>query len=237
MVCYYISMPKINLYKKAAFELRSKGYSYNLIHQKLGISKSTLSDWFKELPYTPNSAVLKRIKFGPIKSAEKSHNQKVQNVIATREIGAKEIGQLSKRDLWMLGLGLYIGEGTKSYEITRIINSNPEVIKLAISWFINTCSLDIKNITIALHIYPDNDESDCIEFWQKQTGLPRANFRKTQIDLRKDKKAIKKQKLPYGTAHITIVSNGDPEKGVKLHRRIEGWMLGSLKQCYPAGIV
>jgi hypothetical protein len=130
-----------------------------------------------------------------------------------------------------------MGEGTKSYEIIRIINANPEVIKLAIFWFKNICGLDINNITIALHLYPDNNEEACIKFWQKVTGLPRANFRKTQIDRRKDKKAIKKQKLPFGTAHITIVSNGDPEHGVKLFRRIEGWTMGTLKQIDLAGII
>ncbi len=237
MVCYNNGMPRMNIFKKQAFKLRLKGFSYNLIHKKLGVAKSTLSDWFREVPYTPNDQVLKRIKFGPLRSAEKRHNEKVQAITDTRQIGIKEIGKLSKRDLWLLGLGLYIGEGTKSYEIIRIINSNPEVIKLAVHWFKNICCLDEKNITIALHLYPDNNELACIKFWEKVTGLPRTNFRKTQIDRRKDKKAIKKQKLPYGTAHVTIVSNGDSEKGVRLYRKMEGWILGALTQINNAGIV
>ena len=230
-------MPKVSTFKKQAFKLRIKGYSYNLIHQKLGVSKSTLSEWFRETPYTPNLQVLNRIKNGPIKSARARHNQKVNAILAARKLGIEEIGRLSKRDLWMIGIGLYMGEGTKSYEIIRIINSDPKIIKLAIYWFRYICGLDKENITIALHIYPDNNENSCIRYWQKITGLPRKNFRKTQIDKRQDKKAIKKHKLPFGTIHITIVSKGNIEKGVKLYRKIEGWMLGVQNNFKNAGIV
>lgn len=217
--------------------MRNEGYSYSLIKQKLGVSKSTLSEWFRNHPYSPNLEVLTRIKSGPIKSAEKRHNQKVKDIEQARQNGVCELGELSQRDLWMLGLGLYIGEGSKSYEIIRIINSNPAVIKMAVCWFKNICGLTTDNITAAIHLYPDNDEKLCLKFWQNVTGLPQSNFRKTQIDYRKDKKAIKNQKLPYGTAHITIISNGNPEKGVKLYRKIEGWILGALGQINIAGIV
>lgn len=237
MVCYNSAMPKINLFKNQAKKLRKQGYSYNLINQRLGIAKSSLSNWFKDLPYNPNKKVLRRIKLGPIKSAQKRHNDKVGEINQLRLLGAEEIGKLSHRDLWLLGLGLYIGEGSKSHEIIRIINSNPEVIKMAIRWFKEACHLKTENISIAIHIYPDNNIKNCIKFWKKSTGLPSSCFRKTQIDARKNKLTIKKHMLPYGTAHITIVSNGNIEKGVRLFRRMEGWMLGALSQTNIAGIV
>jgi transposase len=49
--------------KRQAVELRGKGMSYGLISEKLGISKSTLSNWLKDLPYTPNEQVLSRISY------------------------------------------------------------------------------------------------------------------------------------------------------------------------------
>lgn len=210
--------------------MRDGGYSYNMISQMLGIGKSTLSNWFKDRPFTPNKAVLKRIQYGPIKSAEKKHNLKVKEIIELRKAGARELGKLNKRDLWLLGLGLYIGEGTKSHEIIRVINSNPDVVKLAIKWFKDTCGVTNNNITISIHLYPDNNIKKCLEYWGKITGLPVLNFRKTQVDYRKNKLSQKHGKLPYGTAHITIIGRGDPEKGVKLHRRISGWIAGALSQ-------
>jgi len=114
-----------NVVKRKATKLRDAGYSYKIINASLEISKSTLSNWFKDKPFIPNKEVLNRIQYGPIKSAEKSHNKKVAEIRKLLEVGVKEIGLLSRRDLWLLGIGLYLGEGTKTYENVRIVNSDP----------------------------------------------------------------------------------------------------------------
>ena len=124
----------MNNLRKHAQTLRDMGYSYNMINLKLGIAKSTLSNWFKDKPFIPNKDVLQRIQYGPIKAAERSHNKKVAEINNLLNIGIKEVGTLNRRDLWLLGIGLYIGEGTKTYENVRIINSDPAVIKLAVKW-------------------------------------------------------------------------------------------------------
>lgn len=214
--------------RELATELRNSGYSYNMISNRLGIAKSTLSNWFKDRPFTANIEVLKRIQYGPIKSGQLRHNRKVEEINKFKDLGMLELGGLSKRDLWLLGLGLYIGEGSKSHETIRIINSDPEVIRLAIRWFKECCNLNDENITIAIHLYPDNHIGESLQFWRKVTGLTLKNFRKTQIDQRKDKLKIKKTKLPYGTAHLMIISNGNPKNGVQLYRRINGWISQAL---------
>lgn len=211
-----------------AEKLRDAGYSYNMINQKLGISKSTLSGWFRDKPFMPNKEVLKRIQYGPIKAAAFKHNRKVKEIKELKIMGTKEIGKLTKRDLWLLGIGLYIGEGSKSYENIQIVNSDPDIIKLAIKWFKEFCGLTNENIRIALHLYPDNNVEKCMNFWKRITGLSLRNFGKTQIDRRQNKSLIKRNKLPYGTAHIKILSNGSPEKGVRLFRRMMGWIAGAL---------
>ena len=210
--------------KDNVLKLRKKGYSYNLIVDELGVSKSTLSNWLKDVPFHPNASVLKRINNGPIKSGQIQHNLKVKNVKEIKNLAKKELGELTRRDLWLLGLGLYLGEGSKTYETIRIINSDPQIIKLAIKWFKQICKLEDINITIAIHLYPDSNIDECIKYWQKETKLPIKQFRKTQIDKRTNKSNKKKGKLPYGTAHLTIISNGNKNLGVKLHRRIMGWV-------------
>lgn len=214
--------------REQAEKLRKSGCSYNMINRKIGVSKSTLSDWFKDKPFTPNQEVLQRIQYGPMKSGALKHNRKVEEVRKLREEGVREIGTLTKRDLWLLGIGLYIGEGTKTHDIVRVINSDPKVIKLAIRWFQEVCDLQKENITVRLFLYPDSDIRECTEFWRKATGIPLMNFRKSQIDRRVNKSAANKRKLPYGTAHVTIVCGNDPSKGVRLHRKIMGWVAGAL---------
>lgn len=54
--------------KEQAINLRKKGYSYKLIIDKIGTSKSTLSAWLKNVPFEANKEVQQRIKAGPLKS-------------------------------------------------------------------------------------------------------------------------------------------------------------------------
>ena len=189
-----------------------------------------MSTWLKEIEYVPNKIVKERIKKGPAKSGMLRHNIRVRETREIKEAAQVELGKISKRDLWMLGLGLYLGEGTKLYETIRIINSDPAIAKLAIRWFRDICKLDVSNITVAIHLYPDNAVEESLNYWSKELDIPLKQFRKTQIDKRIDKSEKKKRKLPYGTAHISVSSNGNPNFGVKLHRRIMGWLESSLKQ-------
>lgn len=214
---------KMNI-KQRAINLRLKGWSYNIIIQRLGVPKSTLCHWLKEVPYKPNAKVIKRIKEGPAKSAEKRSKKRLESISLIKKRSAHELGKLSKRDLWMIGIGLYIGEGTKAYESTQIINSNPHIIKLSMKWFRNICEVPIKNFSISLHIYPDVSENQAKKYWSKITGVPISQFAKTQVDRRINKTNHRKRRLPYGTAEITIRACGESKHGVQLHRRIMGWI-------------
>jgi len=216
--------------KEKAIEYRKRGYSYSMISEKLGLSKSTLSDWLREIPYKPNKKVLRRIKLGQMKSAQFKHDQRMADIKRMKMLAKKELGRLTKRDLWLLGIGLYLGEGTRLEERVRIINSDPEIIKLAIKWFKEICGLTTKNFTIAIHTYPDNNIQETINFWSKVTGIPKRQFGKTQIDKRSNKSSKKRRKLPYGTAHLTVRANGKRGFGVSLHRRIMGWIESVINQ-------
>jgi len=216
--------------KQNAIELRKKGMSYSLISNQLSISKSTLSNWLKDLPYSPNKQVLDRIRHGQGTYGLRRRQIRLDEISELKLQGIAEVGEMSKRDLWMIGLGLWIGEGSKTMEQIRLVNSDPRVIRLFIRWLREICGLKDENITIAMHLYPDSNELLSMSYWMDITKLPREQFRKTQIDRRLDKKVLKTGKTPYGTLHVTVISNNNSEKGVRLYRKMMGWVAGSIKQ-------
>jgi transcriptional regulator with XRE-family HTH domain len=226
---YSAMLTYVNTLRAKAEILRKQGYSYNLINQKLGISISTMSYWFKDKPFVPNDEVLKRIKNGHSNGII-SHNRRVDEIQTLRQQGISEIGELTERDLWLLGLGIYIGEGSKTMERVRISNSDPAVIRLCIRWLKEVGNLSNKNFSIRIHLYPDNDVDESIRYWQNITGLRRSNFQNVTIDRRINKQLSHLGKLPYGTAHLTVLSLGDRDKGVRLLRRINGWIAGAEHQ-------
>ena len=202
-----------------------------MISERLGIAKSTLSNWLANIPFTPNQEVITRVGEAKLKSALYKQKLKFDDISKMRRVAAVDVGALSKRDIFMLGIGIYLGEGSKSLEEVKISNSNPAVLKLAIRWLMESTNLDISHFRITLHAYPDNDIANCIKFWSNQTGIPMSQFTKTIIDTRQNKSTLNKKKTPYGTAHLYIRSGGTLFPGVKsLHRKIMGWIEASTGQ-------
>ncbi len=210
-------------YRERAIDLRRRGWSYNIISQRLGVSKSTLSGWLRTVPYEPNRAVIERIRAGPAKAAVSKRRVVIGQINSFKKSGRKEIGSISRRDLWFLGIGLYMGEGSKLYEELRFINSDPEIVKLGVAWFRKVCRVPNRNFRVGIHLYPDTSQSAAVRYWSRVTGIPKSQFEKIQVDYRLDKSLRKKRSLPYGTAHLKIRALGNPRFGVALHRRIMGW--------------
>ena len=205
-------------------ELRKRGFSYSMISEKIDVSKSTLSDWLGSIPYKANRQVKKRIGLARAQSGNVKSKLRLDSINRARTESSIKIGAISNRDILMAGLGIYIGEGTKTHGIIRVINANPKVIRFAIKWFTKSFGLDISNFYLRIHVYPDNNIQKAKLFWKKETGIPLEQFYNTQVDRRKNKKMGRRGKLEHGTAHLSIKSNGDPSKGVYLSRLIEAMM-------------
>ena len=214
----------MNPLREKALKLRSAGYSYNMIKQRLGVSKSTLSNWLSRIPFVPNREVIARVGRAKLKSALFKQRLKFESIEKAKQIAKKDVGLLSKRDLFILGIGLYLGEGEKTYENVRIVNSDPKIIQLAIKWFYNVCGVEKENFRPSIHLYPDNDIRTSLKFWSGITKIPISQFGKTMIDQRKNKSALKRRKLPYGTLHLHVMSKWLPHLGVNLHRKIQAWI-------------
>lgn len=219
-----------------ALSLREKGWSYNLISEQLGVPKSTLSYWLRAIPYTPSQLVLKRIRDGSQKSIAYKRNNKQRSLEFATLLASEDIGRLNMRDLFMLGLGIYIGEGSKSYETVRVVNSDPGVIKTGVQWLTQVCKVPTGNLNVTIHGYPDTDLTEATRFWVEVTGIPSYQFMKPQIDTRQGKSNNKKGRSPFGTAHVQVRARGNKDLGVFLHRRIMGWISKAYEQI-NAGII
>lgn len=216
-------MVKELLHKKAV-ELRKAGYSYSYIKRKINVSKSTLCAWLSDLPYKRNQETIDIISKARLMANEAKKAIKRKSIKDAGEMAIKDIGKFTKRDLFMFGIGLYTGEGSKTGNVIRVVNSDPKIIKTFIFWFKKVLNLQNINFSIRIHTYPDNNPEEVIAFWMKQTGLPRSAFLKNWIDGRIDKKRKNFGKLPYGTAHLTVKGVKDLRGVSFLSRRILSWI-------------
>ncbi len=169
--------------KNKAIQLRKKGMSYSQIKAKLSVSKSTLSGWLYNMPLSE-----KRIRelgaFSPTR-IERCRNTKRRKKIARQdsvfEKVSKDIGKLSKRELFLAGLFLYWGEGGKTkYYTTILTNTNPCMVKFFLKWLENF-GVDKKKLKVSLHLYSDMDISKQMKYWSKLLDISISQFRKPYI--------------------------------------------------------
>ena len=164
--------------REQVFSLRRQGYSYNMISARTGVSKGTLSDWLSEVEFVPNNEVKERIGRARTAAVLVQQQKKLKSLELARTMAEKDVGLLSKRDLLMLGLGVYIGEGSKSFGITKIVNSNPGIIKLCLKWFKEVFGVTDKNFRIRIHLYPDNNLQETLRFWSRELKISLKQFQK-----------------------------------------------------------
>lgn len=211
-------------HKHKAVALRRLGYSYGHIEQKLGVSKSTLSIWLRNISYHPNSTTHQRIEHAQKAIGEFQTKRKKDSAKAALTMANEYIGVLSDRDIFLLGLGIYIGEGSKTKSVIRVVNADPRIIRFSMRWFEKIFSAVRSDFSLAIHLYPEHDIPRTLAFWSKFTNIPISQFGKTQIDDRPNKKVAKQNKHSWGTAHLTVRTNGKRVKGATYSELISAWM-------------
>ena len=218
--------------KIEAHKLRRSGESIGAIAQKLGIAKSTVSLWCREIELTAKQQ--KKLDQKIIESGQSgrslgaSVNKRKREVIITRanEKGDRLIKKISKRDLLFLGLGLYWGEGSKNTENRFIlVNSDPFIIKAVIKWLKEVMSIPRELLTLQIYINEQHEyrTKEVLRYWSKELNLPLTQFRRPVFIHTAHKKIYANHKTYMGVLHLYV------QKSSTLKYATMG-MLGAIKK-------
>lgn len=193
--------------KEKAFELRRQGKSYKAIKEELGISKSTLSDWFHDVPWSRHLKVSNTNRtWSPehIAMMQGVRKEKLENMYIKAEEEARlQYYAYKNEPLFWAGLMAYAGEGDKrTRQLVRITNSEFYIHTIFIRFVKKYLYVDDRDIKCALILYPDNNQSLCKEMWSNILKIKRENFHKTQVIQGKEKI----RRLQYGIG-MSIISS------------------------------
>ena len=230
----------MRLDKHKAYKLRLQGKSYGEINKLLGVPKATLSDWFANLELS--NAAKKRISDRVHETSVKAliKRNKLQTHLAeqraklTRETAKKEIVELSKKELFLVGVALYWAEGYKRPKIENgriktshsvsITNSDPYLIKIFLRFLREICEVPEERIGANVRIYQHQNAAYLLEFWSKITNIHPNKFEKFYYGISKSSQGKRPFNiLPYGTIQIRF-------NNTELYHRIMGWIDGLAKQ-------
>ena len=211
--------------KEVAKNMRKNGLSLGDISDKLKVAKSTLSFWFKDMVLTESminniktKGRLQSIK-GLLRYSELKRKERINRNILQRQEGGKMLGLLSERDILMIGLGLYWGEGYK-YENGELgfTNSNPLMIRFYFKWLkLWNVEKDSLILRLTLNEFFRKEESNIKNFWINFLDVKESQFSKTTFIKTNLKKASMKNIEKYkGILRVKV------RKGTALRNKILG---------------
>ncbi|MGV2919380.1 hypothetical protein [Streptomyces alfalfae] len=217
-----------------ARELRLQGMTYDQIQLELGCSKSSISLWVRDLPKPERrrtreeaSAIARRGWEATLKRRDEERQQ------AKRD-AANEVGSLSDRELFLVGVGLYWAEGTKAkpyrpQERVDFVNSDPGMIQVFLAW-LDLLGVQRERLRFCVMIHESADVAGAERYWSELTGADASAFNKTVLKKHNPKTVRKNTAENYrGCLAVRV------RQGSDLYRRIEGAWCGIVLSARRSG--
>jgi transcriptional regulator with XRE-family HTH domain len=192
-----------------ARELRALGWSVKEIERHLGVARSSVSLWVRDIELTPDARcrLLERTGLGPIVAAQRK-------AAAARDIRRRQqlegrVWARKRGDSYAAGCMLYWAEGDKCRNGVRMSNSDPELLAVFATFLREHFGVTDEQMSIYCNLFADHVERqrEVEAFWLGRLGLPASALRKSMINnYSKHSQKKRKNKLPYGTCKLVVNS-------------------------------
>ncbi len=172
-----------------ALEMRAQGWSVNDLAIELGVAKSTAYVWVKHLPLDLDTERARRKQEqAAVMAAGRWDARREERDRRQREVHAEAgavVGDLTDRDLLLLGAAVYWCEGAKSKPWRRadrltFINSDPGLVSLFLR-FLAVCGRGPESVAYRVHIHATADAGAAAEWWAAELHVPRRSFQRPTI--------------------------------------------------------
>lgn len=205
-----------------AVELRQQGYSINEISNLLGVAKSSVSIWVRDIQLTPDQFLELSGRPYTSEAVEKRRTARLKSESNKRDllvgIAKKSIRKISAKDLLLIGTMLYWAEGGKTQRMVRFSNGDPRMIKIMMEYFRRVCEVPEEKFRGYIHIHPHLDHIAAEKYWSDIAGIPLTQFFKTYRKPNISSQG-KKDTLPEGVMDIYVMDTA-------LFHKITGWAEG-----------
>lgn len=158
--------------RERARELRAQGMSLLAIAEELGVSKSSVSLWVRDMD------VEVRRREVVARRPNRLHARRLAEIEAMNAEGARRLGVLSETAFLAAGAALYAGEGSKTDGQVLFANTNPDLVVFFLRWFRRFFEVDESRLRVRLYLHEGLDLDAAIGYWSLLTGIPPSQFHK-----------------------------------------------------------
>jgi len=219
--------------KRQAIKLRKSGKTYSEILKEVPVAKSTISLWFREVSLSKSQKqriTKRRIEAGK-RGGIARRKQRLNAIKSIKKIASKEVGNISNRELWLIGIALYWAEGSKEKINGKSSgvdfgNSDPEMIRLYLKWLLDIVQVAKDQITFSLYIHESAKHriKEVKRQWSLATGFPEKTISYIYYKKHKPKTVRKNIEENYvGLLSVRV------KRSTNLNRKIMVWVDGILE--------
>lgn len=195
-----------------ARKLRRGGESIGTIAKKVGVSKGSVSLWCGDIVLTKEQQdrlIENDRRGGAVGRAQANKNkikERLDRLEKYKNIGRNMVGKINKRDLFVVGIALYWGEGNKKGRRLIFSNSDPEMIKIWMKWLkecLNILTNDV-SFNVGINEIHKNRVKIVEKYWSEISGIPLTEFREVSLKKAKAIKVYENPEKHFGTLCIRV---------------------------------
>jgi len=164
---------KLELQSRAR-ELRADAWTLTDIAAELGVAKSSVSLWVRDVDFEPQPRRTARRR-GP----NVLQRRKQAEIEALQREGLTRLGLLSEQAFLAAGAALYAGEGSKRDGAVHFANSDPRMIAFFCRWLRHFFDIDESRLSVSVYLHEGLDLDRSQAFWSNVTGVPPERFGKS----------------------------------------------------------
>jgi hypothetical protein len=208
--------------QEEARRLRAENHTILQIAEKLGVSKSSVSLWVRDVPFTPSKR-----RYGPRQRPNSLHLRKLEEIERLNQEGTRRIGELSQQAFLAAGVALYAGEGSKRDGCVRFSNSDPEMMRFFCHWLRHFFEIDEARLRMRVYLHQGLDLGAAERRWSEVTDVPLEQFGKAYRAVADP--TIRVNKHEFGCAYLNYGC-------ARTHRAIMGLVRALLSCASYSGV-
>jgi len=175
--------------------LRAQNLTLQDIADQLGVSKSSVSLWVRDVPFTPAQR-----RYAPDRP-NRLHDAKLAQIAELNQIGTERIGVLSADAFLVAGVALYAGEGAKRDGKVVFANSDPAMMRFFCVWLRRFFEIDESRVRGRVYLHEGLDLDAAHACWSEVMGIPLAQFCAPYRAVADT--SIRRNKHEFGCAYLT----------------------------------
>ena len=162
--------------QERARELRAQAWTLQEIATELGVSRSSVSLWVRDVAFEPKPREWSS-STARFRGANALQQRKAAEIAELLEEGRRRIGAMSEQEFLVAGAALYAGEGAKTDGVVKFANSDPRMIAFFCAWLRHFFEVDESRLAArALPPRGSRPRRGQRASGSSVTGIPRAQF-------------------------------------------------------------